>query len=142
MKEAQDTTKESIFVENIRTLTRFSYHPCCNCNNDVWKELQKIVSGFLASKKGWLLVAPGSDLIGGEERLAKDVFASVINLLVITDQCLIDKDKTIADTKKDLIDKDEALTDLSKICTQSQRECEDLKAELAQCKSAKKKTKK
>ena len=134
MKEAQDTTKESIFMKNMCTLIRFTYTPCCNGNDNVWKELQKTVSEFLISKKGWL-EATSSDLVNGEEQLAKDLFATAINLLIITDQRLIDKDKIIADTNERLIDKDKILADTSKMCIQAQRKCEALETEIAQLKS-------
>ena len=141
MKEAQDTTKESIFVKNMCALIRFTYTPCCNDNDNVWKELQKTVSEFLISKKGWL-EAPGPDLFNREDQLAKDLFAATINLLIITDQCLTDKDKIIADTNERLIDKDKILADTSRSCMQAQRRCEVLETEIAQLKSPKKKAKK
>jgi len=109
MKEAQDTTKESIFIENMRSLTRFSYNPCCSGNDGVWMELQKTVSGFLASNKGWLLRAPCSNLISGEGQLAKDVLAVVTNNLAMSDQCLKDKDKIIVDTNRSLIEKNQLI---------------------------------
>ncbi|PUU73422.1 hypothetical protein B9Z19DRAFT_1163090 [Tuber borchii] len=138
MKEAQDTTKESIFVKNMCGLIKFTYTPCCNGNDNVWKELQKTVSEFLISKKGWL-EEPGPDLSNTEEQLAKDLFAAAINLLIITDQCLIDKDKIIADTNERLIDKDKILADTSNSCMQAQRKCEALKTEVAQLKKKAKK---
>jgi len=86
MKEARDTAKESVFVENMRTLIQFSYDPCCNGSDGVWEELQKTVCGFLVSQRGWLLEAPGSDLICEEEQFAKDLLAEAINLLIDTDK--------------------------------------------------------
>jgi len=156
MKEAQDTTKESIFMKNMHVLIQFSYNPCCSGNDGVWVELQKTVSGFLASNKGWLLRAPCSDLISGEGQLAKDVLATVTNLLVMADQCLIDKDKIIADTNERLIDKNKAISetnrslvgkdkiiaDTKRTCMEAEGKCEALKTELAQFKSAQEKTKK
>ena len=130
MKEAQDTTKESTFVENMRSLIRLSYTPCCNGNDSVWKELQKTVSGFLISKKSWLLEEPGSDLFNGEEQLAKDLFAAVINLLIITDQCLIDKDKIIADTNKSLIDKNKIIADTNESLIDKDKTIADTKKSL------------
>ena len=86
MKEARDTAKESVFVENMRTLIQFSYDPCCNGSDGVWEVLQKTVCGFLVSQRGWLLEAPGSDLICEEEQFAKDLLAEAINLLIDTDK--------------------------------------------------------
>ncbi|PUU76322.1 hypothetical protein B9Z19DRAFT_985329, partial [Tuber borchii] len=86
MREARDTAKESMFVENMRTLIRFLYDPCCNGSDGVWEELQKAVCGFLVSQRGWLLEAPGSDLICEEEQFAKDLLAEAINLLIDTDK--------------------------------------------------------
>ncbi|PWW76977.1 hypothetical protein C7212DRAFT_278896 [Tuber magnatum] len=89
MKKAQDASKEHVFVENMRALIRYSYNPCCSGNKGAWEELQKVVSEFLVSKKGWLLTAPGTDLIYGEEKLAKDIFAGAINLLLENDKLLM-----------------------------------------------------
>jgi len=86
MKEARDTAKESVFVENMRTLIRFSYDPCCNGSDGVWEELQKTVCGFLVAQRGWLLKPPGSDLICEEEQFARDLVAEAINLLIDTDK--------------------------------------------------------
>jgi len=147
MKEAQDTTKESIFIENMHALIQFSYNPCCSGNDGVWMELQKTVSGFLASNKGWLLRAPCSDLISGERQLAKDVLAAVANLLVTADQCLIDKDKIIAETNERLIDKNKAISeanrslvekdkiiaDIKRTCMEAEGKCKALKTEPARC---------
>ena len=86
MKEARDTAKESVFVENMRSLIRFSYDPCCNGNDGIWGELQKTVCGFLVSQRGWLVKPPGSDLICEEEQFAKDLLAEAISLLIDTDK--------------------------------------------------------
>ena len=135
VKEAQDTTEESIFMENMNALTRFSYDPCCIGNDDIWRELQKTVSRLLVSNKGWLLGTLTSDLVSGEGQLVKDVLAAVTNLLVIADQHLIDKDKIIADTNERLIDKDNAIFE-ARVAREA------LKAEFAQFKLAQEKGKK
>ncbi|RPA97018.1 hypothetical protein L873DRAFT_1166119 [Choiromyces venosus 120613-1] len=82
MKEAKETILESIFVENMRALIRYTYNPCCPSTNSTWDELQKCVSGFLVAQKGWMLEVPASQLIDGEDKLAKDLLAGAIKLLV------------------------------------------------------------
>jgi hypothetical protein len=99
MKEAQDRIKESIFVENMRALIRYSYNPCCSGSKGAWEELQKTVSRFLVSKKDWILKEPGSGLIDGEEKLAKDLLAGAINLLIDSDKFLVAAEKQIEDLK-------------------------------------------
>jgi len=168
MKEAQDKTEESILMENMHALTRFSYNPCCSGNDDVWRELQKTISGFLVSKKGWFLGEPTSDLIRWEGQLVKDVLAGVINLLAITDQSLIDKDKIIANntqrlldknriiastyqtlmdkdniianTQKSLINKDKTIDHINRMCMLAQGKCEAPKTQFIESKSAQEKT--
>ncbi|KAG0641298.1 hypothetical protein HOY80DRAFT_955384 [Tuber brumale] len=101
MKEAQGKVKESLFVENMRALIQYSYNPCCSGNKGAWEELQKTLSRFLVSKKGWILEEPGSGLIGGEEKLAKDLLAGAINLLIDSDKLLVAAEKQIEDLKLD-----------------------------------------
>jgi len=113
MKEARKTTKESIFVENMRTLIAYSYNPCYHLsgNDDVWEELQGTVSEFLVVQKSWLLKEAVSGLICEEEQLTKDILIGLVDLLIDTD----------------------------KLRMKAEREREALKTELAQSKSAKKK---
>ena len=99
MVEAQDAPAEFLFVKNMRELIKYSYHPCCQSSDSpgswdkpqkagdrAWKELQKAVCGFLASRKGWLLEVPGSSLIGEEEQLTKDLLTAFINLCIDMDE--------------------------------------------------------
>ena len=113
MKEARDTIKESIFVENMRTLIAYSYNPCYHLsgNDDVWEELQETVSEFLVVQKSWLLKEAVSGLIFEEEQLTKDIMIGLVDLLI----------------------------DADKLRMKAEREREALKTELAQSKSAKKK---
>ncbi|KAG0130007.1 hypothetical protein HOY82DRAFT_540403 [Tuber indicum] len=99
MEEAKGTIKESVFSENMRALILYSYYPCCSGNDPVWEELQKTVSGFLASKKGWILEAPGSDLISGQEKLLKDLLTSTIKLVIDADERLAAAEKQVGDLK-------------------------------------------
>ncbi|KAG0641299.1 hypothetical protein HOY80DRAFT_1039565 [Tuber brumale] len=99
MKEAQDTIKEPVFLENMRALILYSYYPCCPGNDPVWEELQKTVSGFLASRKGWVLEAPGSDLISGQEKLVKDLLVRTIKLIIDADERLAAAEKQVGDLR-------------------------------------------
>jgi len=104
--EAQDVSEELIFVKNIRELIRYSYHPCCQdsgslggwdeshrADDGVWEDLQKAVCGFLASRKGWLLLVPGSSLIDEEEQLTKDLVTTFINLSIDTDKLRMEAER-------------------------------------------------
>jgi len=129
MVEAQGTTEESLFAENMRGLVQYSYHPCCTDghggNLDVWEDLQYVVCGFLVSQRGWLLEAPGSNLISDQEELAKDLLTAFINLSIDTEKLRIEAERKYA-------------IDTEKLRIEAERKYEALKTMIAQRESLKK----
>ena len=109
MVEAQVASEEYLFLENMRALIDYSYNPCCHdsdssggperweesqrADSGVWEELQKLVCGYLVSRKGWLLEAPGSSLIDEEEQLTKDLLTIFIKLSINTDKVSMDVER-------------------------------------------------
>ncbi|RPA97016.1 hypothetical protein L873DRAFT_1165978 [Choiromyces venosus 120613-1] len=86
MAEAEGKLPQSLFLENMSVLIHYSYNPCCNCDESVWAELQKTVSEYLASRKGWLLEASVSEVLYREQELVKDLFAATLQLAIDTDK--------------------------------------------------------
>src|SRR5205807_1629083 len=96
MEQAQAKLPNSIFLENMVELLRYSYSHCYISDSPAWGELQEITSNIWVEKIEWILETPGSSLLDGERKLVKDLMIGTAKRLIDADRRLIDADRYLA----------------------------------------------